>query len=134
MTTPLPSVDHRRRGRIALLAGVIVAAALVLGWLESGTAIILYNDSPEPVGGIVVHLGDRVWVAGDLSPGESRRWRPPASAGGLLTVTAAGWDELRPALLGVDPRRTRRVVVRLGAFQTITTNTEAGWWEKLSRW
>jgi hypothetical protein len=131
--TPLPPTADRRR-RIALLAAAIGLAALVLAWLESGTAIILYNDSPDPVAGIIVRLGENVWEAGDLSPGESRRWRPPAGAGGLLTVTAAGWDELRPALLGVDPGRTRRVVVRLGAFQTISTTTEAGWWEKLRRW
>jgi len=135
MSAPDPLIVARaRRHRIALFAGSLLTALLALTWLESRPAIVVYNDTPNTILNLVVHVGGATWVVDELVTGESRRWHPPPAATGPVSVTVDGWDESRPPVQDFDRERARILVLRLGAFQTITTSTEPSWWRKLGEW
>ena len=109
-------------------------AAVVLGWLESRPAVIVYNGTQDRMDQVTIQVGGAVWAVGDLAPGDSRRWHPPAEAKGDVTITTTSWPGDRPAIMTFDPRRTRILILRLGTDQTVTSSTEQGWWQKLSDW
>jgi hypothetical protein len=130
----LSPADWRRRRRIvgtAAAGALLVAAALFR--LESGAALVVYNDTGEPLSGVAVAVGSVSWDCGPLDPRESRRWHPPAAAAGEVLVVVDGWTVPLPTGAVVAPGSGAQLAVRLGPLQTVSASETRPWWQGWNR-
>lgn len=124
----------RRRRRIAGLALVPVAAALVLGVLESGRWLVIYNDSQETLGEITLAAGPEHWTVRELAPRESRRVRLRGAEASELVVAVDAWAPAPPFRTHIDWRHTAITTLRLDSSRAITTTGESGLWARWLNW
>jgi hypothetical protein len=128
-----PDQRRRRRRTVGLAAAGLLLAAAALFRLESGGAIVVYNDTGEPLAGVAVAVGTVSWDCGPLEPRESRRWHPPAEAAGEVQVVVEGWPAPLPTGAVVAPGGGARLAVRLGTLQTVRASETRPWWQGWSR-
>jgi hypothetical protein len=134
MENPNRLNEIRRRRRIAGLALVPVAAALVLGALESGRWLVIYNDSQETLGEITLEAGPEHWTVRELAPRESRRLRLRGAEASELIVAVDAWAPEPPFRTHLDGRHTAITTLRLGANRAVTTTGESGLWARWLNW
>jgi hypothetical protein len=133
-TQPFLTSRTRRRRRIVATAAIPIVAACIVGWLESGNWVVLYNDTPEILGEIQVLSGQDHHTVRDLEPRESRRVRVQAREVTDVTVQVADWAPEPPFRLTCDWRDTTTTTLRLDSSRTVTSTTERGLLNRLLHW
>lgn len=83
----MKTADGRaRRLRIGLMVLAPLAAAAVVGWLESGTWVVVENAGDDAVHDVRLQVRDVTWEIGSLEPGESRRRSFSAPTRGVCAI------------------------------------------------
>jgi hypothetical protein len=130
----LSPADRRRRRLVVVAAAAgLLLAATGLFRLESGTALVVYNDTGESLSGVAVAVGPVSWDCGALDPRESRRWHPPEQAAGEVRVVVEGWAAAVPTGTFVAPGSGAQLALRLGPLQTVSASETLPWWRRWIR-
>lgn len=123
-----------RRFRIAAVAALPVVAALILGALESGDAVLIYNDGPTLLAEIQVEVEAQRWLVRDLEPRESRRLRVHATHAADVAIKVTDWEGEPAFHVPTDWRSASMVTVRLNGSRTITATTAIAFWQRWLNW
>jgi len=131
--TSLNSSPHRRR-RIAGWAVFPIIAAVLVGWLESGSWLVVYNDGPESLAEIQVQSGADQWTLRDLEPRESRRVRISRREPTELVVAVGSGTPAWSYRQLCDWRETSIITLRLVAPHLVVATSEESFWHRWLRW
>jgi hypothetical protein len=133
-TRAVLNASARRRRRIAGWAVLPILVAVAVGWLESGSWIVVYNDTPETLAEIHIQRGADQWIIRDLGAQESRRVRLRRREPAETVVTVADWTSEPIHRQFGDGRETVRTTLRLDAARGVGVTSESGFWNRSWGW
>jgi hypothetical protein len=119
--------SYRRR---RWLAGFGAALLALLAWAVFGGGeieVVVYNQSPQPLGAVQVEAGGVRIDFPPLAPEESAMRVLPRRAVGELTVSLPGDKPTRVAGPWIEPGETAQVIARVDEFGGVLFSQLPSW-------